>query len=98
MKNIYILSAFSMIVLFSSCRSSRTYTQNYNPESSGYTQESPGITYQQFYDGLSPYGNWVDYQNYGYVWMPNEQGFRPYYNNGHWVYTNYGWTWISNYN
>ena len=25
-------------------------------------------------------------------------GFRPYYSNGHWAYTNYGWTWVSTYN
>jgi hypothetical protein len=90
MKNIYTFLALSMIVLLSSCSASN-YAQSDSPE-------SPGITYQQFYDGLSPYGNWVDYQNYGYVWVPYEQGFRPYYNNGHWVYTDFGWTWVSNYN
>jgi hypothetical protein len=89
MKNIYTFLAFSIIVLLTSC--STTNAQ-------GYDQGSPGITYQQFYDDLSPYGNWVDYPSYGYVWVPYEQGFRPYYNNGHWVYTNYGWTWVSNYN
>ena len=91
MKNIYTFLALSMVVLLSSCSTSKNYAQ-------GYDEGSPGITYQQFYDDLSPYGNWVDYQNYGYVWVPDEQGFRPYYNNGHWVYTSYGWTWVSNYN
>ena len=90
MKNIYTYLVLLMIVL-SSCSSSRNYGQGYSPQSSD-------ITYQQFYDDLSPYGDWVDYQNYGYVWVPAEQGFRPYYNNGHWIYTTYGWTWVSNYN
>lgn len=80
-----------LMVLFTSCTSTRDYAQSGVPE-------SQDITYQQFYDGLSPYGNWVDYPNYGYVWVPDEPGFRPYYNNGHWVFTNYGWTWVSNYN
>lgn len=67
--------------------------------SQGYSSSySSGITYQQFYDDLSPYGNWVNYEDYGYVWVPYEAGFRPYYNNGHWAYTNYGWTWVSGYN
>ena len=80
------------MVLLTSCRSSRDFAQSYTPES-----QDQDITYQQFYDDLSPYGNWVNYQGYGYVWAPYEQGFRPYYNNGHWVYTNYGWTWVSGY-
>jgi len=103
MKKLYASLGLSITVLLMSCSSTRTYTQSYPPDNQGYNQgysseSSSDITYQQFYDGLSPYGNWVDYQNYGYVWMPNEQGFRPYYNNGHWLYTNYGWTWVSNYN
>ena len=55
-------------------------------------------TYQAFYDGLSPYGNWITDPQYGYVWMPNVGlGFEPYSTNGHWAYTNVGWTWVSNY-
>ncbi|MEO6611366.1 MAG: DUF6600 domain-containing protein [Chitinophagaceae bacterium] len=56
------------------------------------------VSFQLFYDDLSPYGNWVDYPQYGYVWMPNvSHGFRPYGTNGHWVFTEDGWTWVSNY-
>ena len=56
-------------------------------------------TDQVFYDELSPYGNWVDYPDYGYVWVPNvDNDFRPYATNGSWVYSDYGWTWVSNYN
>ena len=25
-----------------------------------------------YYDALSPYGNWVDYGNYGPVWYPTQ--------------------------
>jgi hypothetical protein len=57
------------------------------------------ISFQVFYDQLSPYGQWVDYPNYGYVWIPYEgSDFVPYSSEGHWIYTNYGWTWMSDYN
>lgn len=56
------------------------------------------VSYQVFYDDLSPYGNWVDYPAYGYVWIPRIFGeFHPYATQGHWVMTNYGWTWVSDY-
>ena len=55
-------------------------------------------TDQVFYDALSPYGNWIDYPDYGYVWQPNVgEDFRPYSSNGNWVYADEGWTWVSNY-
>lgn len=53
---------------------------------------------QEFYDDLSPYGDWVNDQDYGYIWLPNAgPNFRPYYSEGQWVYTQYGWTWASDY-
>lgn len=56
------------------------------------------VTYQTFYDGLSPYGTWIDYPTYGHVWSPGVDGdFRPYATNGHWVYTEDGWAWASDY-
>src|SRR5689334_19708930 len=56
------------------------------------------VSFQLFYDQLSPYGAWVEYQNYGYVWVPDvDPGFSPYGTNGYWVYTDYGWTWVSDY-
>jgi len=56
------------------------------------------INFQIFYDNLSPYGNWVNNSNYGYVWIPEvSSGFTPYATNGYWVFTNVGWTWVSNY-
>lgn len=57
-----------------------------------------GVSFQIFYDNLSPYGQWVDYTNYGFVWIPMvDADFFPYASNGHWVFTNYGWTWVSHY-
>ena len=59
----------------------------------------PGVvSIQMFYDQLSPYGQWVSYPDYGYVWIPMvEQDFSPYSTGGHWCYTDFGWTWVSDY-
>ncbi|MBS1501327.1 MAG: hypothetical protein JST32_04650 [Bacteroidetes bacterium] len=55
-------------------------------------------TLQIFYDELSPFGRWVDYPSYGYVWSPDVgTDFDPYVTNGYWVYSDYGWTWASGY-
>jgi hypothetical protein len=62
------------------------------------TSAQISISFQVFYDNLSPYGNWVNNSDYGYVWVPRvSRGFTPYGTNGHWVYTRAGWTWYSNY-
>ncbi len=98
MKNLYFGFSLLAVILLSSCGSSRQYTQGGYADQNYNAAPEPTITYQQFYDDLSPYGNWVNYQDYGYVWVPNVSGFRPYYSNGHWVYTSYGWTWVSDYN
>ncbi|MEO8768578.1 MAG: DUF6600 domain-containing protein [Ferruginibacter sp.] len=59
---------------------------------------SAPITYQDFYDNLSPYGTWIDYPTYGHVWSPKlDAAFRPYATNGHWAYSNEGWIWASDY-
>jgi hypothetical protein len=56
------------------------------------------VSFQLFYDDLSPHGYWINDSNYGYVWAPNvQEEFTPYNTNGYWVYTNFGWTWVSNY-
>src|ERR1044071_9740974 len=56
------------------------------------------VSFQLFYDELSPYGTWVSYPSYGYVWVPGVTiGFRPYLTDGRWVYTDMGWTWVSYY-
>jgi len=63
---------------------------------------TPGQSYpggqdvNDYYDYLEPYGLWVSFSPYGYVWIPRDidYGWRPY-SLGHWVYTDYGWTWIA---
>jgi hypothetical protein len=62
------------------------------------TAQNIQISYNDFYQELSPYGVWYNDPMYGYVWQPNvEYGFRPYYTNGYWAMTEYGNMWISNY-
>jgi hypothetical protein len=59
---------------------------------------APEASFQSFYDALSPYGQWINNPEYGYVWMPSvAPDFTPYGSNGHWVYTDEGWTWDSDY-
>jgi hypothetical protein len=62
-------------------------------------QVNVSVSYQTFYDELSPYGRWIDYPDHGYVWVPDAgPGFRPYATNGHWVWTDdYEWMWVSDY-
>lgn len=82
-----LLTVFAIIL--SGCFSSRLSAQ---PPVSG------TITYQSFYDNLSPYGTWIDYPGYGHVWNPRvDEEFRPYATNGNWIYSNEGWGWESNY-
>ena len=62
------------------------------------TDGSAYVSYNDFYQDLAPYGQWIDEPQYGYVWSPNVDGtFRPYYTNGNWAMTEYGNTWVSNY-
>jgi len=67
--------------------------QQYSSGPQGYGQN---MDTSYFYDQLSPYGSWIDYNPYGYVWVPRNMGYnwRPY-SQGHWVWTDYGWTWMS---
>jgi hypothetical protein len=60
--------------------------------------KAQAVSVQVFYDELSPYGTWIDYPSYGYVWLPSvEAGFSPYATAGHWVWTEDGWLWVSDY-
>jgi hypothetical protein len=57
-----------------------------------------GVSFAVFYNELNPYGQWVDYPDYGYVWVPSTgPDFAPYATNGYWIWTDYGWTWVSGY-
>ena len=56
------------------------------------------VSLQVFYDQLSPYGEWVDYPRWGYVWIPDAgSDFVPYSTQGHWIMTDYGMTWMSDF-
>lgn len=56
------------------------------------------VSFQVFYDGLSPYGDWVSDPTHGYVWIPYvDAGFQPYQTNGYWVNSRFGNTWVSLY-
>ena len=96
---IYYNILLVLAIGFFSCTTTRNgygdYDNNYQ-DYQDYDNSGP-ISYQTFYDELSPYGNWINYPGYGYVWAPNQMGFQPYSSNGRWVYSSYGWTWVSNY-
>jgi len=57
------------------------------------------INLYYFQSQLMPYGNWYDVPPYGPVWRPNDAvampGWRPYFNQGYWQYTDAGWFWHS---
>lgn len=95
MKNTLIKSGLILIAtafMFSGCAASSNTAQTQAPAPAD-------ITYQTFYDELSPYGTWIDYPGYGHVWNPGVTGdFRPYATNGYWLYSTEGWAWQSNYN
>lgn len=92
MKRILKLTAVAFVlVLGSSLRNTVSAQYDYGNDRD--------VSYQTFYDELSPHGQWVDYPEYGYVWVPDAgDDFRPYSSNGHWVWTeNYEWMWVSDY-
>lgn len=63
----------------------------------------PEINFTYFHDQLAPFGTWVDVPGYGACWYPDKviaanPDWRPYYDMGHWEYTENGWFWASDYN
>ena len=56
------------------------------------------VSFGVFHRSLSAHGHWINLGNYGPCWRPANLaiGWRPYFDNGYWAYTEYGWTWISN--
>lgn len=88
--------------VFLTCCTPIIYTYDTRPDVNNNAQQQASYeqpqTDQVFYDGLSPYGQWMDYPDYGYVWQPNVGAdFRPYATNGQWIYSDAGWTWASDY-
>ena len=94
-KLIYALVALTLVAQYS-CGPTHVIVESPAPEPP--PPPAPEVSYQSFYDALSPYGQWINNPQYGYVWMPNVgPDFKPYSTNGNWVYTDGGWTWASNY-
>jgi hypothetical protein len=89
MKRILKMAALAFIIVLGSSSLNKTSAQYSNND----------VSYQTFYDELSPYGRWIDYPGQGYVWVPDaDQDFQPYSTNGHWVWTeDYEWMWVSDY-
>jgi hypothetical protein len=54
-----------------------------------------------FYEQLAPHGKWIEIKDHGWAWQPSveveETNWKPYMNEGHWVWTDYGWYWQSSY-
>jgi hypothetical protein len=62
---------------------------------------NPPVEVNYFYNDLSPYGEWVSLDGFGWCWQPRavvvNRGWRPYCDGGHWIYTDAGWYWQSDY-
>jgi hypothetical protein len=96
-KLIYALIALALFTQYS-CGPTHVIVESPAPQPPPPPPPAPEVSYQSFYDALSPYGQWINNPQYGYVWMPNVgPDFKPYSTNGNWVYTDGGWTWASNY-
>jgi hypothetical protein len=66
------------------------------PEDDHGSGDDQSASYQTFYDQLGNDGQWIQTDNYGYVFQPNvdQSNWAPY-TDGHWVYTDEGWMWVS---
>jgi len=60
---------------------------------------SPDLAY--FRQELSPYGRWILVEDGRWCWQPtlvvSTPGWRPYWDKGHWIWTDQGWFWASDY-
>src|SRR5437762_2316586 len=101
MKRIMKIAAFAFVLVLGSFLPNAARAQYGDNPYNGNDQQygNNDVSYQTFYDDLSPYGQWVDYPGYGYVWVPDAgSDFRPYSTNGHWVWSeDYEWMWVSDY-
>ena len=66
-----------------------------------YAPPSAEATDSMFYDSLAPYGTWLQVEGYGPCWQPStvvvNPSWQPYFDGGHWVYSDCGWYWLSDY-
>lgn len=65
------------------------------------TAPPPQVVNNYFYSSLSPYGTWYHEADYGWCWRPTvatlRVGWRPYCDDGRWLWTSSGWYWQSDY-
>jgi len=69
------------------------------PSAVVYAPPPDQVNISLFYGALAPYGTWSQDGGSGWVWEPTDgvrdMNWRPYANNGHWIWTNHGWYWES---
>jgi len=62
---------------------------------------TPPVTLDSFQAQLAPSGTWIKVPGLGSCWQPAvavaDPGWRPYFDRGHWIYTDAGWSWQSDY-
>jgi hypothetical protein len=62
---------------------------------------STPLTSERLHELLSPYGTWLQVPAYGSCWRPTaasaDTNWRPYAQQGRWMYTDCGWYWHSDY-
>jgi len=99
MKRLFSIAVLALLIVLGSSLRNTVSAQYDNQYDDQYTDGDRDVSYQTFYDELSPHGRWIDYPGVGYVWVPDAgPDFRPYSSNGHWVYSdNYEWMWVSDY-
>lgn len=86
MKNFVFLLACVVLVQFEAVESASAHPRFHRGT----------VTFAVFYDGLTPYGEWIAIGGGIYAWRPVHVvvGWRPY-TVGRWVWTDYGWYWVS---
>jgi len=71
------------------------------PTAEALAAPAPAATLDSYQAQLSPYGTWIQVPGYGLCWQPAvavaDLSWRPYFNQGHWIYTDAGWSWQSDY-
>jgi hypothetical protein len=74
---------------------------DYSLPPADYWPPPPEMAEPGFYDTLSPYGNWIQIEGAGLCWQPSaavvDPSWQPYFDGGHWIYTDCGWYWASDY-
>src|SRR6478736_2420831 len=83
----YIKDNNKMKTLLKTCFAALFFLLLSSSRNTALAQGRYDISYQNFYDELNPYGEWINNPEYGYVWSPHIQNFRPYNTDGHWVWT-----------